>query len=96
MAAVVDTGAGQSVVSENLTPSGWRAHAWHAPTHTRVLDASGQALKARARLPLTLYVPDNFMHFPFFVVKSLSVPLVIGCDFQRQYTKAIRAQDGKI
>jgi len=36
------------------------------------------------------------MHFPFIVVKRLSVPLIIGCDFQRQYTKAILPQDGKI
>jgi len=36
------------------------------------------------------------MHFPFIVVKLLSVPLIIGCDFQRQYTKAILPQDGKM
>jgi len=29
-------------------------------------------------------------------VKRLSVPLVIGCDFQRHYTKAVLPQDGKI
>jgi len=36
------------------------------------------------------------MHFPFIVVKRLLVPLTVGCDFQRQYTKAILPQDGKI
>jgi len=36
------------------------------------------------------------MRFPFIVVKRLSVPLMIGCDFERQYTKAILSQDGKI
>jgi len=36
------------------------------------------------------------MHFPFIVVKRLLVPLIIGCDFQRQYTKAILTQDGKV
>jgi len=36
------------------------------------------------------------MHFPFIVAKRLSVPLIIGCDFQRQYTKAIRPQERKI
>jgi len=59
------------------------------------VDASGQALKALAGLPLTLHVHDKPMHFPFIVVKRLSVPLIIGCDFQRQYTKAILLQDGK-
>jgi len=32
----------------------------------------------------------------FFVLKRLSVPLIIGCDFQRKYTKAILPQDDKI
>jgi len=96
VAAVVDTRAGPSVVSEDLLPPDWRAHAWRAPTRTRIVDASVQALKALARLPLTLHVHDKPMHFPFIVVKRLSVPLIIGCDFQRQYTKAILPQDGKI
>jgi len=96
VAAVVDTGAGPSVVNEDLLPPDWRAHAWRAPTRTRIVDASRQALKALARLPLILHVHDKPMHFPFIVVKRLSVPLVIGCDFQRQYTKAIMPQDGKI
>ena len=96
MAAVVDTGAGPSVVSEDLLPRYWRVHSWRAPTGTRIVDASGQALKVLARLPLTLYVHDKPMHFPLIVVKRLSVPLIIGCDVQRQYTKAILPQDGKI
>jgi len=36
------------------------------------------------------------MHFPFIVVKRLSVPVIVGCDFQREYTKAILPKDGKI
>jgi len=96
VAAVVDTGAGPGVVSEDLLPPVWRAHAWRAPTRTRIVDASGQALKALARLPHTLNVHDKPIHFPFIVVKRLSVPVVIGCDFQRQYTKAILPQNGKI
>jgi len=96
VAAVVDTGAGPSVVSEDLLLPDWRAHAWRAPTRTRIVDASGQALRALARLLLTLHTHEKLMHFPFIVVQRLSVPLIIGCDFQRQYTKAILPQDGKI
>jgi len=36
------------------------------------------------------------LHFPYIFVKSLSVPPITGCDFQRQNTKAILPQDGKI
>jgi len=60
------------------------------------VDASGQALKALARLPLTVHVHDKPIHFQFIVVERLSVQLIIGCDFQLQYTKAILLQDGKI
>jgi len=96
VAAVVETGAGPSFVSEDLLPPGWRAHSCRAPTRTRIVDATGKALKALARIPLTLHVHDKPMHFPLIVVKRLSVPLIIGCDFQHQYTKAIQPQDGKI
>jgi len=96
VAAVVDTGAGPSVVSEDLPTPDWRARAWRAPTRTQVVDVSGQALRALARLPLTLLIHEKHMHFPFIVFKRLSVPLFVGCDFQRQYTKAILPQDGKI
>jgi len=67
VSAVVDTGAGPSVVSEDILPPYWRKHAWRAPTRTRIVDASGQPLKALARLPLTLHVQDQPMHFPFFL-----------------------------
>jgi len=96
VAAVVDTGAGRSVVSENLLPPRWRAHAWRAPTRTRIVDASGQALKAPSRIPLTLNKHEQSMHSSFIVVKRQLVPLIIGCDFQSQYIKAILPQDGKI
>ena len=96
LAAVVDTGAEPSVVSENLLPPGRRAHAWRAPTRTRIVDASRKALKALARVPLTLHVHDQLTYFPFNVVKRHLVPIITGRDFQRQYTKAILPQDGKI
>ena len=96
VAAVVDTGAGPSVVSEALLAPGYSSHSWRVPTSTRVVDTSGQALKALARLLITLRVHDEPMHFPFIVVKRLSVSRIIGCDFQRQYTKAILPQNGKI
>ena len=96
LAAVVDTGAEPSVVSEDLLPPGRRAHAWRAPTRTRIVDASRKALKALARVPLTLHVHDQLTYFPFNVVKRHLVPIITGRDFQRQYTKAILPQDGKI
>jgi len=81
VAAMVDTGAGPSVVSEEILLLARRAHAGRAPTRTRIVDASGQALKALARLPLTLHVHDKPMHYSFIVEQRLSVPLIIGCDF---------------
>jgi len=96
VASVVVIGAGPSDVSEDVLPSGWRAHAWRAPTGTQTVDGSGQALKALARLLFILHVHDEPMHFPIIVVKRLSVRIIIGGDFQRQYTKAMLPQDGMI
>ena len=96
VAAVVDTGDAPSVISEDLLPPGWRAHAWRAPTRTRIVNDSKQALKAFVRLPVTLHLHEKPMHISFIVVKRLSVPLIIGCEFQRQHTKAILPQDCKI
>jgi len=96
VAGVVDTGAGLSVVSVDRLPPGWRANTWRAPTRTRIVDSSGQARKALARIHFTLRVHDKPMQFPFIVVKRLSVPLIIRCDFQLQNTKTILPQDGKI
>ena len=96
VAAMVDTMAGPSVVREDLLPAGWRAHAWRARTRTQIVDASGKPLKALARLPLTLHVREKPIYFPLIVVTRLSVSLIIECDFQRQYTKAILPQNCKI
>jgi len=93
---IIDTGAGPSVIAEALMPPGWRDVAWRAPTRTRIIDASGQAVSAQAQIPLTLLINNTPMRFTFLVVKTLSVPLILGCDFQRRYTKAILPQDGQI
>jgi len=47
-------------------------------------------------LPLTIQIHDKPTHLPLTVVRRLSVPLSIGCEIQRQYTKAILSQDGTI
>jgi len=67
-AAVVDTGAGPSGSTEDLLPTGWLLHAWHEPSRSRIVDSSGRALNALARLRLTQHVHDKRMHLPLFVV----------------------------
>ena len=47
-AAVVDTGAGPSVIIDDLLPPDGLIHAWRVPTRPRIVHASGQALKALA------------------------------------------------
>jgi len=94
--AVVDTGAGLTVVSEDFLPPGWGAYVERALTRTRIVDASGQAVKAPARLPLTLCIHNKPMRFPFIVFKCLSVPLILGCDFQCAHTNTILPHDDSI
>jgi len=81
--AVVDTGAGPSVIRADMLPEGWTEYSSRAPPRTQVSDASGQLLKVNAEVSPTIYVGGTAMEYDFLVVKSLSVPLILGWDFQR-------------
>ena len=87
--AVVDTGAGPSVIRADMLPEGWTEYASRAPPRTQVSDASGQLLKVNAEVSLTIYVGGAAMEYEFLVVKALSVPLILGWDFQRNYVDTI-------
>ena len=87
--AVVDTGVGPSVIRADMVPEGWVEYSSRAPPRTQVSDASGQLLKVNAEVSLTIYVGGTAMEYDFLVVKSLSVPLIRGWDFQRNYVDTI-------
>jgi len=38
---------------------------------------------------LSVFVDGALMPFQFFVVKALSVPVILGMDFQKEHVKAI-------
>ncbi|GAB0498113.1 hypothetical protein MMPV_009454, partial [Pyropia vietnamensis] len=86
---IVDTGAGPSAIREDLLPEGWVQEADRPPKSTRVCDVSGQLLRTRGVVTLTVYADGTPMVGRFLVVKALSVPLILGMDFQRTYVKAI-------
>jgi len=54
-----------------------------------VCDASGQLHKVKAEVSLTIYVGGAAMEYEFLVVKALSIPLILGWDFQRNYVDTI-------
>jgi len=54
-----------------------------------VSDASGQLLKVDAEVSWTINVGGAAMEYEFLVVKALSVPLILGWDFQRNYVDTI-------
>ena len=54
--AVVDTGAGPSVIRAFMLTEGWSEYSSRAPPRTQVRDASGQLLKVNAEVSLTIYV----------------------------------------
>jgi len=87
--AVVDTGAGPTVIRADMLPEGWTEYPSRAPPRTQVSDASAQLLKVNAEVSLTIYVGGTAMECDFLVVKSLSVPLILGWDFQRNYVDTI-------
>jgi len=55
----------------------------------QVSDASGQLLKVNAEVSLTMYVGGAAMKYELLVVKALSVPIILGWDFQRNYVNSI-------
>jgi len=87
--AVVDTGAGPSVIRADMLPEGWSDYAARAPPRTQVSDASGQLIKVNGEVILTIYVGGTAMEYDSLVVKSLSVPLILGWDFQQNYVDTI-------
>ena len=87
--AVVDTGAGPSVIRADMLPEGWTEYSSRAPPRTQVSDASGQLRKVNAEVSLTIFVGGTAMEYDFLVVKALSVPLIFGWDFQRNYVDTI-------
>jgi len=87
--AVVDTGAGPSVIRADMLPEGWNENAYRSPPRTEVSDASEQLLKVIAEMSLTIYVGGAATEYEVLVVKALSVPLILGWDFQRNYVDTI-------
>ena len=87
--AVIDRGAGPSVIRADMLPEGWTEYSSRAPPRTQLSDASGQLLKVNAEVSLTIYVGGTAMEYDFLVVKSLSVPLILEWDFQRSYVDTI-------
>jgi len=87
--AVVDTGAGPSFIRADMLPEGWTEYSSRAPPRIQVSDASGQLLKVNTEVSLTIYVGGTAMEYIFLVVKALSVPLILGWDFQRNYVDTI-------
>jgi len=66
-----------------------------------VSDASGHQLKVNWEFSLTIYVGGTAMEYDFLTVKSLSVQLILGWDFQRMNvdtispkTQTIKRDDG--
>jgi len=67
--AVVDTGAGPSVIRADMLPEGCNDYWSRAPPRTRGSDASGQFLKVNAEVSLTIYVGEIAMECDFLFVK---------------------------
>jgi len=87
--AVVDAGSGPSVIDADMLPEGWNHYSSREPPRTQVSDASGQLLKVNAEVSLTINVGGTAMAYDVLVVKALSVPLILGWDFQRNYVDTI-------
>jgi len=77
------------VIRADMLPDGWTENASRAPPLTQVSDASEQLLKVNAEVSLTIFVRRAAIEYEFLVAKALSVPLILGWDFQRNYVDTI-------
>ena len=77
------------MIRADILPERWTEYASRAPPRTQVSDASGQLLKVNADVSVTIDVGRSAMEYEFLVVKALSVPLILGWYFQRNYVDTI-------
>jgi len=77
----------------DMLPERWTEYSSRASPRTQVSDASGPLLKVNAEVSLTIYVRGVAMEYDFLVDKALSVPLILGWDFQRNDVDTISNQD---
>jgi len=54
-----------------------------------VCDASGKLLRVKSQVGLSVFVEGASMLFQVLVVKFLSVPVILGMEFQKEHVKAI-------
>jgi len=86
---VLYTEAGPSVVRAAVLPPGWKQQARRAPRSTHMCDASGQLLKVKSQVGLSFFEEGASTPLQFLVVTSLSVPVILGMDVQKEHVKAI-------
>ena len=72
-----------------MLPKQWNEYSSRAPPQTQVSDDSGQLLKVNAEVSVTISVSGIAMEYDFLVVKSLSIPLILGWDFQRNFVDTV-------
>ena len=87
--AVVGAGSGPSFIRADMFPEGWNKYSSRTLLGTQVSDASEQLLKVNAEVSLTIYVLGTAIEYDHLVVKALSVPLILGWGFHRNYVDTI-------
>ena len=96
--AVVDTGAGPSVIRSDMLPDDWKSAGIIVPKSEtrRIQDANGNIVHTKATVQLTFVLGPLTATFQFLVVDTLAVPILLGCDFINQYVKCIKPREGRI
>ena len=92
---VVDTGAGASVIRPEALPGGWDAAITPHPPGAgiRLRDVNRNQLVNSGTLSLLFWAGGLCVPCTFQVVASLSVPVLLGCDFLDAHAHAILPSD---
>jgi RNase H-like domain found in reverse transcriptase/Reverse transcriptase (RNA-dependent DNA polymerase)/Integrase zinc binding domain/Integrase core domain/Chromo (CHRromatin Organisation MOdifier) domain/Retroviral aspartyl protease len=86
---VLDTGAGPSLIREDVLPKDWEAMRLRGVPVPRIVNASGRAVTSKGVVVLHVQVGDLRTRVRFYVTSGLAVPCILGCNFIDRHVRAI-------
>ena len=93
MLTVMDTGAGPNFIRKDLLPTEADIETVDTPD---ICDANGHLLGIEGSIRLAVRLNNQYSIVEFYVCKTLSVPVLLGCDYCDKYVEAIFPRQRRI
>jgi hypothetical protein len=86
---VLDTGAGPSLIRDDILPKDWEAMRLRGIPVPRIVNAGVRAVTSKDVFLLHLQVGDLRTCVRFYVTSGLAVQCILGCNFIDRHVRAI-------